>query len=69
MGNWENEPSRRAYLWKRRYSDGRVVPLENETEPEYTAVELDRGKSVFCAMEASNDLGQAHTESNDVDIT
>ena len=69
MGNWENEPNRRAYLWKRRHPDGHVTPLENETEPEYTAVELDRGNALFCAMEASNDFGQAHTESNDVTVT
>lgn len=68
MGNWENEPSRYAYLWKRR-SGEQVQPLESQTGNEYTTTAQDAGKSVFCTLEASNDFGQAYTESNDVAVT
>jgi hypothetical protein len=69
MGNWEGEPSRYAYLWKRRLAGGQVIPLNNETGPEYDTATQDGGNSVFCAIEASNDYGQAYSESNDVAVS
>jgi hypothetical protein len=68
MGNWEGEPSRYAYLWKRRLAGGQVIPLENETASTYDTTVTDEGEAVFCGIEASNDFGQGYSESNDVSV-
>jgi hypothetical protein len=68
MGNWEGEPSRYAYLWKRRLAGGQVIPLESETASTYDTTDTDEGGAVFCSLEASNDFGQGYAESNDVSV-
>jgi hypothetical protein len=67
MGNWQNEPTEYAYLWK-KMQEGNPVALPGATEPIYAPTNQDANQDVFCTVMATNSAGSAAADSNMVTV-
>ena len=68
MGNWENTPDTYGYQWSRD-EDGDITPISGATSSSYVTAVEDDGCAVLCSVLATNVVGQASIDSNEVAVS